>query len=336
MPIFNEKGEEIKVTSSKSEEGGKAQEPAAPAEPDESKAEGAVTESEPDDTDGEEPTGGKAQEVAASAARTPEFPSRRKNSEPFEKLSRSPSAEPAEPNQSKDGQHRVSAERTPENRKQAAARRARELEDVKASVQSEMLQSLELVDPATGKRVETPEEYRDYLSHRDGKRAEEQLRRAGIDPDIIKNALTDSGVAKAADDAIAAAGAAEKRANEQAERLSLEEAIAEITRLNPEVKTFDDLYALPEYGDVKKLVGAGYSFGRAYEMATVDRAKSAARQASYNAVASKAHLTRTAGVGTEPYSISDKDFNNFRQLHPNATRAEAEAAFKKFGHKKGK
>lgn len=308
MPIFNEKGEEIKVTSSKSEEGGKAQEPAAPAEPDEIKAEGSVTESEPDDTEGEEPTGGNEQEVA----------------------------EPAEPDQTKDGQKRVSAERTADNRKQAAARRARELEDVKASVQSEMLKSLELVDPATGKRVETPEEYRDYLSHRDGKRAEEQLRRAGVDPELIKKALAESGVAKAADDAIAAAGAAERRANETAERLSLEAAIAEVTKLNPEIKTFDDLYALPEYGDIKKLVQAGYSFGRAYEMATVDRAKNAARQASYNAVASKAHLTKTAGAGAEPYSISDRDFNNFRQLHPNATRAEAEAAYKKFGQKKGK
>lgn len=308
MPIFNEKGEEIKVTSSEAEEGGKAQEVAAPAEPDESKAEGSVTESEPNDTEGEEPTGGNEQEVAV----------------------------PAEPDQTKDGQKRVSAERTAENRKQAAARRARELEDVKASVQSEMLKSLELVDPATGKRVETPEEYRDYLSHRDGKRAEEQLRRAGVDPELIKKALAESGVAKAANDAIAAAGAAERRANEKTESLSLEKAIAEITRLNPEVKTFDDLYALPEYGDIKKLVGAGYSFGRAYEMATVDRAKNAARQASYNAVASKAHLTKTAGAGAEPYSISDRDFNNFRQLHPNATRAEAEAAYKKFGHKKGK
>lgn len=297
MPIFNEKGEEIKVT----EEGGKAQEPAAPAEPDAS--EGSVTDLSPNTDAGQDDmsVGENEQGVA-----DPDKPDRQNG-------------------QSKE-----------ENRKQAAARRARELEDVKASVQSEMLKSLELVDPATGKRVETPEEYRDYLSHRDGKRAEEQLRRAGIDPNIIKNALADSGVAKAADDAIAAAGAAEKRANEKAERLSLDEAIAEITRLNPEVKTFDDLYALPEYGDIKKLVGAGYSFGRAYEMATVDRAKSAARQASYNAVASKAHLTKTAGAGAEPYSISDKDFNNFRQLHPNATRAEAEAAYKKFGHKKGK
>ena len=147
---------------------------------------------------------------------------------------------------------------------------------------------------------------------------------------------TRSPMVKATEDAIAAAKNAEAEANRRAESLSLDAAIAEITRLNPEVKTFDDLFALPEYGDIKKLVGAGYSFGRAYEMATVDRARQGVKQAAYNAVASKAHMTKTSGSVGDAYTISDRQLENYRQLHPNATRAEAVAAFKKYQPKKGK
>ena len=138
------------------------------------------------------------------------------------------------------------------------------------------------------------------------------------------------------EDAIAAAENAEAEANRRAESLSLDAAIAEVTRLNPDIRSFDDLFALPEYGDIKKLVGAGYSFGRAYEMATVDRVRQEAKQAAYNAVASKAHMTKTSGSVGDAYTISDRQLENYRQLHPNATRAEAVAAFKKYQPKKGK
>ena len=227
----------------------------------------------------------------------------------------------------------TAAQSRAERGKQAAARRAREMDTAKTDAQREMLAALDLTDPATGKKVTTPEEFRAYITHRDAGRTDEQLRRAGVDPDTIREAIAGDPMVKATEDAIAAAKNAEAEANRRAESLSLDAAIAEITRLNPEVKTFDDIFALPEYGDIKKLVGAGYSFGRAYE---VDRARQGVKQAAYNAVASKAHMTKTSGSVGDAYTISDRQLENYRQLHPNATRAEAVAAFKKYQPKKGK
>lgn len=311
MPIFNANGEEIKVTAPVGA-GENVQEAAAPAEESTNDmGDSSVAETTPDeDTTADDTSAGEnAQEVA----------------------------EPAAADDAKNGPVQDTATQSRAERgKQAAARRAREMDTAKTDAQREMLAALDLTDPATGKKVTTPEEFRAYITHRDAGRTDEQLRRAGVDPDAIREALAGDPMVKATEDAIAAAESAEAEANRRAESLSLDAAIAEITKLNPEVKSFDDLYALPEYGDIKKLVGAGYSFGRAYEMATVDRVRQGARQAAFNAVASKAHMAKTSGSVGDTYTISDRQFENYRQLHPNATRAEAVAAFKKFQPKKGK
>lgn len=311
MPIFNANGEEIKVTAPAGA-GENAQEVAEPAEDSTHDTEhSSVAEKSPDeDTTADDTSAGEnAQEVAAPAA-----------------------SDDAESGQMPD----TTAQSRAERGKQAAARRAREMDTAKTDAQREMLAALDLTDPATGKKVTTPEEFRAYITHRDAGRTDEQLRRAGVDPDAIREAIAGDPMVKATEDAIAAAENAEAEANRRAESLSLDAAIAEVTRLNPDIRSFDDLYALPEYSDIKKLVGAGYSFGRAYEMATVDRARQGAKQAAYNAVASKAHMTKTSGSVGDAYTISDRQLENYRQLHPNATRAEAVAAFKKYQPKKGK
>ena len=310
MPIFNANGEEIKVTAPAGA-GENAQEVAAPAEDSTSDmGDSSVAATTPDEDAAADDTsaGENAQEVA----------------------------EPAAADNAENGPQDTAAQSRAERGKQAAARRAREMDTAKTDAQREMLAALNLTDPATGKKVTTPEEFRAYITHRDAGRTEEQLRRAGIDPSLIREALAGDPMVKATEDAIAAAENAEAEANRRAEGLSLDAAIAEITKLNPDIKSFDDLYALPEYGDIKKLVGAGYSFGRAYEMATVDRARQGVKQAAYNAVASKAHMTKTSGSVGDAYTISDRQLENYRQLHPNATRAEAVAAFKKYQPKKGK
>lgn len=310
MPIFNANGEEIKVTAPAGA-GENAQEAADPAEESTNDmGDSSVAATTPDEDAAADDTsaGENAQEVA----------------------------EPAAADNAENGPQDTAAQSRAERGKQAAARRAREMDTAKTDAQREMLAALDLTDPATGKKVTTPEEFRAYITHRDAGRTEEQLRRAGVDPDAIREAIAGDPMVKATEDAIAAAENAEAEANRRAESLSLDAAIAEVTRLNPDIRSFDDLYALPEYGDIKKLVGAGYSFGRAYEMATVDRARQGAKQAAYNAVASKAHMTKTSGSVGDAYTISDRQLENYRQLHPNATRAEAVAAFKKYQPKKGK
>ena len=310
MPIFNANGEEIKATAP-ARAGENAQEVAAPA------GDGGTDKAEPSSAAETAPDTQTAADDVSAGENTQEV------------------AAPAAETDAEEKPTENAAQSRAENRKQAAARRAREIESAKATATNEMLQALGLEDPVTGKPVKTKEDFDAYVAHRDAGRNDEQLRRAGIDPDTIREVLADTPMVKATEDAIEAAHAAEEQASRRAEGLSLDAAIAEITKLNPEVKSFDDLYALPEYGDIKRLVGAGYSFGRAYEMATVDRMRRDARQAAYNAVASKAHLTGTAKAASNTYTISDAQFDNYKQLHPNATRAEAAAAYRKFG-KKGK
>ena len=310
MPIFNANGEEIKAAAPAGA-GENAQGVAAPA------GDGSTDEAEPS----------SAAETAPDTQTAADDMSAGENAQG--------TAVPAAETDAEDKPTSGTPQSRAENKKQAASRRAREIESAKTAATSEMLQTLGLEDPITGKPVATKEDFDAYIAHRDAGRTDEQLRRAGIDPDMIRETLADAPMVKATRNAIEAAQDAEAQANKRAESLSLDAAIAEITKLNPDVRSFEDLFALPEYGDIKRLVGAGYSFGRAYEMATVDRMRRDARQAAYNAVASKAHLTGTAKAASNAYTISDAQFDNYRQLHPNATRAEAAAAYRKFG-KKGK
>lgn len=300
MPIYNESGEIIQpVTDGAESAGVKEQEAAAPAS--------TVADS-----------GAKEQEPAAPAAEDPKVTESIETGPATELL-----AEPIEPVESVQSKEK--------NRKFAADRRAREIEEARREAQAEVIKAMGIRDPSTGKLIDNLEDYKKFSDGQKQRRLADSLRDRGIDPDVINEIIEANPAVAAARAAMEKAKAAEEKAKETGDALTFDKAIMEVSKRNPQVKNYDDLAAMPEFDTFKRLVGAGFTFGEAYDMATAGSRAEAEKQAAYNAVASKSHLGKTPGHAVQDYGITDQQFSDFRQLNPNATRAEAAAAYKKYG-----
>lgn len=301
MPIYNESGETIQPVAGADESAGvKEQEAAEPAQA----AAG---------------SGEKEQEPAAPAADETEATENIENASEV-KAAIEESSAPVESVQDKE-----------KNRKFAADRRAREIEEARREAQSEVIKAMGVRDPNTGKLIDNLTDYKKFSDGQKQRRLADNLRDHGIDPELINEIIEANPAVAAARAAMEKAKATEEKAKETGDALTFNKAIMEVSKRNPQVKSYDDLAALPEFDTFKRLVGAGFTFGEAYDMATAGRRAEAERQAAYNAVASKSHLGKTPGHAVQDYGITDQQFSDYRQLNPNATRAEAAAAYKKYG-----
>ncbi len=215
-----------------------------------------------------------------------------------------------------------------ENARYAAARRKAEQERDAAIARAraeaqraldESIRGLGLKNPCTGRPITTKAEYDAW------KRAE-----AGIRAVPRQDALRTSGTAR---DYQRAAEAASR----QQQKMVLSEQLGQIAKLDPTVRSVEDLLNRPEYQRIYGYVRKGLSIPDAFKLVNYDAltasAGNAARQAAMNAAKSKEHLAPTSqrGAGSLPVPADVKA--QYRLLNPGATEAEIREHYNRF-HKK--
>lgn len=122
----------------------------------------------------------------------------------------------------------------------------------------------------------------------------------------------------------------------QRARMVAEEQLRSITALDGDIRSVDDLMAMPEYPDFYGRVQKGMSLVDAYKLtrydALMDRAAKAAAREAIQSVASRQHLTAVAGqpgvgdFGTVPAEVAE----GFRQARPGITDGEIRRRYKKY------
>ena len=186
------------------------------------------------------------------------------------------------------------------------------------------------VNPLTGKPITTMDEYWAAID------AQSEIRRRSAVEQVAKG--MDAQQAAALRDAImndpekaqmkAQLDELKQRELRSQAQAAIENDIRELSRIDPAIKSIDDLLALPEYPGIEACVKRGYSIVDAYKVQRFESALSASeksgKQAAINAARSKTHLAAHGGnsTGKGLKSIPESMLSGLREQFPGKTKDE--------------
>lgn len=234
-------------------------------------------------------------------------------------------------------------EMSPEERhRQAEARRAREAQERQAAEQlrrdqifAEMFAGQ--TNPYTGKPIITEAEFRAYQAEKASREQAQQLQQAGIQPETIRG-IVDQQLGPVREQLMRAQmQAAQERAravNQQAQE-AIGAFVKGLSAEWPEIKSMDDIAAMPTAEEFNGYVQMGLSLDKAFYLANrkeIEARKiAAAKTAAIHGVAGKQHLNPVpAGGGSEPVEVPADMRDAYLEMMPGATDAEIKAAYTKF------
>ena len=193
-----------------------------------------------------------------------------------------------------------------ENARYAAIRRRAE-EDARRKYEAMMSQRDQQIaamckgvtHPVTGQPITSVSDYLDALQIQQRQASEQELQDKGVDPQIIDRMIATNPVVMQAQQVIE-----QTKQSEAAARIQRE--IAELSKYDPNINSFEDLANLPNYPDMVAFVaqtGGNASIVDAYKMLNFDsfmnQTGEAARQKAINQMRGKEHLSTQPGTATE-------------------------------------
>jgi len=222
-----------------------------------------------------------------------------------------------------------------ENAKYAAARRKAESE--MASLDQMFASKFgKMKNPITGAPITSAKGYFEALEAQERLKAEQAIRQAGVDPTVLNSLIQNDPTIRAAQEVIA-------RNNQAEANRMLEEDYQTVMKLDPTMKTAEDIVNDKSFGDV---VGycqnhPGTRFADAYKIVNWDRLSGykadAAKQQAINDAKSKGHLTAAAageGGGTNDKEIPSGELDKWRAMFPDKSRKELRALYNKVQKRK--
>lgn len=238
-------------------------------------------------------------------------------------------------------------EMPPEERhRQAEARRARERAGMERAAQEAAQARVDeayrtmfagQTNPYTGQPIRSEADYRAWQAEKQRRDSEEQLRAAGIDPAAIQGAVDRQVQPLRQELEMARMETMRERARraQDAAQVTIRQQLELIARLDPSVKSMEDIAAMPTAeafrGYVAKGLGLEEAFYMANRKAIEERKLTAARAAGVSAAASKGHLAPVGGGGqAETVEVPAEQRALYRELMPEATDAEILAAYKQY------
>lgn len=238
-------------------------------------------------------------------------------------------------------------EMPPEERhRQAEARRARERAGMERAAQEAAQARVDeayrtmfagQTNPYTGQPIRSEADYRAWQAEKQRRDSEEQLRAAGIDPATIQGAVDRQVQPLRQELEMARLATMRERARraQDAAQVTIRQQLELITRLDPNVKSMEDIAAMPTAeafrGYVAKGLGLEEAFYMANRKAIEERKLTAARAAGVSAAASKGHLAPVGGGGqAETVEVPAEQRALYRELMPDATDTEILAAYKQY------
>lgn len=196
-----------------------------------------------------------------------------------------------------------------DNAKAAAARRQAEREFAERQRQTDAYYATKFAgyeNPITHQPIKSEKDYRDALEAQDIVNQNKQLEEKGIDPNLISQIVNkqveNNPVVKQAQQIT------QQIQQEQANKM-LEADLSEISKLDQNIKSFEDIANLPNIADIVALTNQGMNLSTAFKVANLDnliQGKSAAvKQATINNLKGTQHLNATNSVSVNEGSEVD-------------------------------
>ena len=228
----------------------------------------------------------------------------------------------------------AAARRKAERDARLEAERIREEEGRKHDA---LIAGLGFTNPETGLPVRTRAEYEAMQAATARQKNADLAKRAGMSEEEWNRHVEQAPAVVEARAMKQRAAAAEQAARMEQVRVQMQEELAEITKLDGTVKSFDDLRASEGWPQMEAMMRRGYGMLDAYKLANYEalgeRRAAAARQTALNATAQKQHMQRTEQQGTGGVSVPRSVMEQYRALNPGVSDAEIAAHYAKYAKK---
>lgn len=229
-------------------------------------------------------------------------------------------------------------EQSPEERHANAERRRQEAEaQMQKKATENVLKRLNLKNPYNeNKPVLTIEEYEQYRKDMAAAKLRREVKSGDISLETLEDAVLASPkireIVSGAGREAAAAQEAQEEANKARYAADMQRQIAEIQKINPQIRTLTDIVGMETGVDFARYVRSGLSPVEAYKLANHDAivsgARNAAEQAARNAAAGKQHLTGTQATNATGIEITETMRQKYRRFNPGITDAQIAEAEK--------
>lgn len=230
-----------------------------------------------------------------------------------------------------------------DNAKFAAARRKAEKErdEAIARLQEEhrkeldsMVASLGLENPYTGKLITNRAEMEAYQKQHAEEELSDMRERTGLtEEDVAKLVELNPKYRQAMADQ-AAAKEAKEAADSARLNAYLDEAVAEIGKMDPSVKSLQDLRAHESFKKVDALIQRGYSIPHAFKLVNEDaikaRERAAIEQQIRNSMNGRGHLESSSPRGDGGINVPADVMSLYRQMNPHASDEQIIKAYTKY------
>ena len=164
---------------------------------------------------------------------------------------------------------------------------------------------------------------------------QQNLKAGKLTPEDLQTAVEQSPAFKAMQQRQAAAEQAAAQQNSQKFAQDVELELAQIQKLNPEVKSLADIIKMPTGKEFGRYVQQyGMSYLDAYKLANhdqlVEQARTVAAAGARTASAGKDHMTKTTTRGQAPIEVPKDVKETYRMFDPSMSDAEIEKEYRKF------
>lgn len=241
----------------------------------------------------------------------------------------------------------LTKEQRAENARRRRERENRELEErVRAEERAKseehlnsFIISMGLTD-SEGKSVATLEQYEAFVRERDKRIVDEELGRLGLDGNVFNTLINNHPAVIEARRVAEAARLAERRGLETSAEARAKEQLTEIQKLDPGIKTMDDLRGHESFEKVYAFTQSGLSIADAFKAANLDaireRDRRAAAQQAINAAQSKGHMTPPdGGRGKMAEPIPEGIRRSYRNMFGDISDEEIRKKYERISKQKG-
>ena len=220
---------------------------------------------------------------------------------------------------------------------QAVAQAKQAMEQENSRQWEQFFQKAGFTNSVTGQPIKTKEEYDAWQAEFAQQQLSEQLKKGELTPEALQQVISQNPIVQQAQQMLQRDSAAQQQAQEAAEQQRIQAEIAQITAMNPAIKSVEDLARMPqaEFDAFKGYVDRGYSFLDSYKLSHFEQLANAraeaARNAALNNARGKDHLSATQNPGGAGESAVPKaQLELYRRLNPNASMEEIQKHWNKY------
>ncbi len=266
-----------------------------------------------------EEKGENGQEIAEPAAKEDAEPAAEEHSEAAEEDSA----------QSREDNARFAAARRKAEREKAAA-----IEALKAENDREwetFFAKANLTNTFTGAPIRTREDFSKWSDAFEEDRAKTVRAKTGMSEEEFDQFIQSRPEIRAAHEA-------QQRAQERLDDLRMQRQLAEISEMNPEIKTWDDLRADEKFSEIREKVRTSkMSIADAYRLAhqqeLIEKAVERAKISERRSAAGKTHMTATHTRGTAESAVPEDVKAEYLRFLPGATPEEIQKHWNRYNRK---